>query len=48
MTVLISTSGSGGGGGVAIVEDETVELVERDVQVESSVDDLRNLGGQRF
>ena len=45
MTVLISTGGSGGGGGVEIVEDETVDPVERDVQVESSVDDLRNVGG---
>lgn len=48
MTVLISTGGSGGDGGVEIVEETTVDPVERDVQVESSVDDLRNVGGQRF
>ncbi len=31
-----------------MVEDEMVDPEERDVQVESSVDDLRNSGGTRF
>ena len=48
MTLLISTGGSGGGGGVEIVDDEIVDPVEREVQVESSVDDLRKVGGKRF